>query len=162
MILDHVMPHIPNAEARCLLYICRRTFGFRKEEDNISLTQFERGIKSSQGRQLDCGTGLSRPAINTALIHLFASRAIFIHQNSYGNRFSLNLEMDVDKVVKEVNWLRYLTKTSKPTYLKLVKKVNTQKKGKRLEKNSIPLGVDILGEFSKELAEIMTANKIRL
>jgi len=135
-------------------------FWFSKRRRQHQSHSIRKGIKSSQTARLWYRP--LKPAINTALIHLFASRAIFIHQNSYGNRFSLNLEIDVDKVVKEVNWLRYLTKTSKPTYLKLVKKVNTQKKGKRLEKNSIPLSVDILGEFSKELAEIMTANKIRL
>ena len=40
VILDKIIPGIPNAEAKCLLYICRRTYGFHKEKDRISLTQF--------------------------------------------------------------------------------------------------------------------------
>jgi len=108
LILDLVIPRISEGEARCLLYICRRTLGFHKEEDRISFSQFENGIKSSQGRILDFGTGLSRPAINRALRNLRAAGAICIQQRTRGNRYSLNLNIDVEKVVNEVNRLRTL------------------------------------------------------
>ena len=125
VILDLVLPRISEAEARCLLYICRRTFGFHKEEDNISFSQFEHGIKSRQGKQLDYGTGLSRPAVNTALQNLIKVGVIFVQQRSMVNRYKLNLHMDVDKVVNEINQLRELTRSSKSSLPKVVKQVNT-------------------------------------
>jgi len=43
-----------------LLYIIRRTFGFKKNTDDISLKQMTEGIKTREGRVLDRGTGLSK------------------------------------------------------------------------------------------------------
>lgn len=158
IILDFVLPRLPEAEARCLLYICRRTFGFHKDEDSISFTQFENGIKSHQGKQLDFGTGLSRPSINTSLRNLIRSNAIFVQKNPYGNRYKLNLNMDVDKVVNEINQLRRLTRNSKASLPKLVKRVNTQNLEKK-EKPSIRHHVHNFGEMTKELAKKMSINK---
>jgi biotin operon repressor len=158
MILDFVLPRISEAEARCLLYICRRTFGFHKEEDNISLSQFENGIKTSQNRRLDFGTGLSRPAVNTAIQNLISVGVIFVQQRSRGNRYKLNLDMDVDKVVNEINQLRRLTRSGKASLPKVVKQVNTQKIGKK-EKSSFSHPVDNLGDMTRTLARKMTINR---
>lgn len=140
-VLDMVLPRIPEGEARCLLYICRRTFGFHKQEDNISFTQFENGIKTSQSRQLDFGTGLSRPTISFALSNLIKAGAISVERRSIGNRYRLNIHMDVDKVVKEINQLRKLTKIGKAALPKTVKLFNPQKKEKK-EKQSIRESAD--------------------
>ena len=137
-----------------MLYICRRTFGFHKDEDNISFTQFEKGIKSHQGRQLDFGTGLSRPSINVSLRNLTIAGAISSKKSPYGSRYKLNLNMDVEKVVNEINQLRKLTRIGKASSPKLVKRVNTQ----NLEKNGKPsMGphVDNFRKLSKELARKM-------
>ena len=56
---DEVMSHLTDAELRVILYIMRRTFGFKKPSDAISYTQFLRGIKTRDGRQLDEGCGLA-------------------------------------------------------------------------------------------------------
>ena len=135
-VLDMVLPRIPEGEARCLLYICRRTFGFHKQEDNISFSQFEHGIQTSQSRQLDFGTGLSRPTIAVAIANLVASEAISVERRSRGNRYRLNIHMDVDKLVKEINQLRKLTKIGKASLPKTVKLFNPQKKEKK-EKQSL-------------------------
>ncbi len=160
-VLDMVLPRIPEGEARCLLYICRRTFGFHKQEDNISFSQFENGIQTSQSRQLDFGTGLSRPTISTALSNLIKAGAISVEKRSKGNRYRLNIHMDVDKVVKEINQLRKLTKIGKAALPKSVKLFNPQKKEKK-EKQSIGenLGppVDIRC-ISENLARTMTIQK---
>lgn len=162
VILDFVLPRISEAEARCLLYICRRTFGFHKEEDNISLSQFENGIKTSQNRRLDFGTGLSRPAVNTALQNLISVGVIFVEQRSRGNRYKLNLDMDVDKVVNEINQLRRLTRSGKASLPKVVKQVNTQKIGKK-EKSSFRENLyfpgDNFKDKMKEITRKMTINR---
>jgi hypothetical protein len=58
---DRVMCHLSDAELRVLLYIMRRTFGFKKPADAISYNQFLRGIKTRDGRILDEGCGLAAP-----------------------------------------------------------------------------------------------------
>jgi len=63
-LFDVVLPRIDNlAELKVVLYVIRRTFGFGKERDRISLNQFTKGIVTRDGRRLDEGVGLSRSAI---------------------------------------------------------------------------------------------------
>ena len=128
IVLDLLLPKLPEAEARCILYISRRTFGFHRDEDRISFSQFEKGIMKRGGEILDCGAGLSRPSISEALRNLAKAKAIFIEKNSKGNIYKINLDMDIDKVVSEINQLRKLTNISKATKPKQVKLFNTQKK----------------------------------
>jgi DNA-binding transcriptional ArsR family regulator len=65
--LDELLPILSGAELKVLLYITRRTFGFKKDSDNISLSQMLRGITTRDGRILDRGTGLSKPTLLQAL-----------------------------------------------------------------------------------------------
>jgi phage replication O-like protein O len=66
-VFDSLMPHLSGGELKVLLYICRRTFGFRKDSDSISLTQIAHGITTKAGRVLDQGTGLSKRHVINAL-----------------------------------------------------------------------------------------------
>lgn len=59
-VFDVLAPELSEAELRVLLYIIRRTFGFKKDTDNISLKQMTDGITTREGRVLDRGTGLSK------------------------------------------------------------------------------------------------------
>ncbi len=73
-LIELVIPRLEIAEARCLLYIVRRTLGFasptvpgaRKLWDRISLSQFTDGC-SSNGYVLDLGAGVTRPTARKAL-----------------------------------------------------------------------------------------------
>ena len=60
---DEVAPNLTEAELRVALYVLRRTFGFKKHADAISLTQMSDGITTKDGRVLDRGTGMSRSAV---------------------------------------------------------------------------------------------------
>lgn len=62
-IFDIIAPELTEAELRVLLYIVRRTFGFKKDHDSISLTQMVKGIKTRDGKILDRGTGMSRQGV---------------------------------------------------------------------------------------------------
>jgi hypothetical protein len=64
---DELMPILSGNETKVLLYIFRRTFGFKKETDNISLSQMVSGITGRDGTQLDSGTGLSKASVARAL-----------------------------------------------------------------------------------------------
>ena len=64
---DELMAHLSGAELKVLLYIIRRTFGFKKDSDNISLKQICHGIITRDGEVLDHGTGLSLSTVQIAL-----------------------------------------------------------------------------------------------
>jgi hypothetical protein len=114
IIADFLFPRIPEAEMRCMQYICRRTFGFHKEQDRISFTQFINGIKSKEGKVLDYGCGLCRQSVNKGLKNLESAGAIFIKRDNNGNYYKINLEMDVDKVVYKID--QSIKQTSKVVY----------------------------------------------
>lgn len=131
VLLDFVIPRISEAEGKCLLYICRRTYGFHKERDRISLTQFVEGLKDK-----DYGSGLSRPAVVEALRNLIGAGLVKTIPTSKGNYYEINLDLAVDnQVVKKVNQLRRLTKSGKESKPKQVKLLNLQKKGNKGNKD---------------------------
>jgi hypothetical protein len=66
-VFDVLMPQLSGAALKVLLYICRRTFGFKKASDSISLSQIATGITTRDGRVLDSGTGLSKRHVINAL-----------------------------------------------------------------------------------------------
>lgn len=67
VLLDWWIANLPRSEFLCLLYICRRTYGFQREADNISIDQFVHGIKRDDGVVLDAGAGLGRATVIEAL-----------------------------------------------------------------------------------------------
>ena len=58
VVFDELLPHLCESELKVLLYIIRRTSGFNKTTDRISLTQFLAGIVTRDGRVLDRGCGI--------------------------------------------------------------------------------------------------------
>lgn len=72
IIVDVYMPLLTSNEYVCLDYAIRRILGFGKRADRISLSQFVSGITTKEGKVLDGGTGLSKPAVMKALEGLTA------------------------------------------------------------------------------------------
>ena len=66
-LFDELLPILSGGELKVLLYICRRTFGFKRESDNISLNQMLNGITKDDGTRLDWGAGLSKATLLRAL-----------------------------------------------------------------------------------------------
>jgi replication protein O len=66
-LFDELLPELSGAELKVLLYIIRRTFGFKRERDSISLSQMLHGIHGRDGEPLDRGTGVSKPTLLQAL-----------------------------------------------------------------------------------------------
>lgn len=66
-LFDELLARLSGNEIKVVLYICRRTFGFKKDNDNISLNQMLNGIKRRDGTQLDFGVGLSKPTLMRVL-----------------------------------------------------------------------------------------------
>ena len=66
-LFDELLTTLSGAELKVLLYIIRRTFGFKRESDAISISQMMSGITRHDGRILDRGVGLSKPTLLAAL-----------------------------------------------------------------------------------------------
>jgi hypothetical protein len=80
-LFDDLMAHLSGAELKVLLYIIRRTFGFKKDSDNISLRQICHGIKTREGEILDKGTGLSLSTVQIALKGLLEKNCVITERN---------------------------------------------------------------------------------
>lgn len=79
---DVLAPNLSEAELRVLIYILRRTFGFKKESDTISLKQMVEGISTHDGRTLDRGTGMSKPGVTKGVKGLVAKGVVLAIRNS--------------------------------------------------------------------------------
>jgi len=58
--IDHIMADCTGAEVKAALYLYRRTVGFNKRSDEVSLTQICHGITRKDGSLVNRGTGLDR------------------------------------------------------------------------------------------------------
>jgi len=139
VLYDFVFPYLFEGELKCLLYICRRTYGFHKERDRISLSQFVCGIRSHDGNKLDGGAGISRPTAIEALKILSESGLVNKIKTPKGDMYGINLDCGIDsdksnKIIQKIRWLRDLTRTGKAALPRQVKLFNPQKKGKLVNK----------------------------
>ena len=66
-LFDELLPDLSGAELKVLLFVVRRTFGFKRDDDAISLSQMLHGITTREGRVLHRGVGLSKPTLLAAL-----------------------------------------------------------------------------------------------
>jgi Bacteriophage replication protein O len=100
-VFDVIAPELTESELRVLLYILRRTFGFKRNADAISLTQMVEGIKTRDGRQLDRGAGLSRRGVMAGCAGLVEKRIITVekrlspHGDNEINVYSLRFRLGV-------------------------------------------------------------------
>lgn len=67
-LIDWLLPNFSGAELKIFLFLCRRTFGWCKEIDSISIQQFAEGITS--GEHQCSGTGLSEQGVRDGLAGL--------------------------------------------------------------------------------------------
>lgn len=117
VVLDSIMSDLNESELKVLLYICRRTYGFHKEKDAISLSQLTDGIIVN-GERLDKGTGLSKRAVVSAISSLTLKNIIFCDKAGYVNIY---------QIVQNSN------QNGANFTPKIVQNSNTQKKEKEIE-----------------------------
>jgi hypothetical protein len=88
-VFDILAPELSEAELRVLLYIIRRTFGFKKKADDISLKQMTDGITKRDGTVLDRGTGMSKSANWRGVKGLLEKGIIISQRNSSSEKGDL-------------------------------------------------------------------------
>lgn len=126
-LFDVLAPELSGAELRVLLYIIRRTFGFKKVSDSISFSQLVDGIKTRSGQQLDRGTGLSRASVAVAVKGLADKGIVLATKNQSQERgnepttYSLNFRQDP--------WSKNQTRGGLENGLALVQKSDPQDTG---------------------------------
>jgi DNA-binding transcriptional ArsR family regulator len=81
-IFDILLPVCTGAEFKVLAYVVRRTFGFKKDSDTISLKQMVEGITTREGKVLDHGTGLSKSTVAVAIKGLVEKGILEVKRNS--------------------------------------------------------------------------------
>src|SRR5258708_36907275 len=85
-LFDELLSELSGAELKVLLYIIRRTFGFKKTSEQISLQQIRMGITTRDGRVLDRGTGLSLSATQSAIKGLIEKGVLLARRNRRAQR----------------------------------------------------------------------------
>lgn len=135
IIIDKLMYRLPDAEFRVVIYICRRTYGFQRESDQISFSQFIDGIVKRDGTRLDGGCGLSRQSVSKALNSLTEMKLIIKEENARGNIYKINLDVDLKEVVKLLDQSSNHTGSGLPSRPKVVKVVDQQKKVTKQSQN---------------------------
>src|SRR3954466_8419915 len=81
VLFDELLLRLDNAELRVLLYIIRRTYGFKRSTDNIAISQMVEGIRKKDGTVLDRGTGMSKGSVTRGLRGLLEKGVIVARRN---------------------------------------------------------------------------------
>ncbi len=135
-------------ELAVALFIVRKTYGFQKKQDEISLTQFQEGTKRS------------RQTIVTALKNLQLVNVLRLVQRGSmkgdGNIWAINKYVDTWKVVNTVRLVQRNKKASLTERLNLVKTArHTKETNKRNTKETVneqsSKDISVFIDFFKEL-----------
>jgi Bacteriophage replication protein O len=87
-LFDQLMPDLSGAELKVLLYIIRRTFGFKKNSDPISFNQFLSGIKGKNDKTLDRGCGIKNATTLSSALKSLEEKGIITSQKAADERGS--------------------------------------------------------------------------
>jgi hypothetical protein len=83
---DVLLAELTPAEFKVAAYIVRRTFGWKKEADTISLSQMVNGIRRRDGSYVDRGTGLHKDTVIKAIKGLLLKGVIVRQRNASPER----------------------------------------------------------------------------
>jgi hypothetical protein len=149
--LDEVAHTLSHSEMRVAMYIMRRTYGFRKESDKVSISQICKGIKDRNGVQLDNGTGLTNKSVINALRRL---EEIGLITTEKRHNCTTKITMNTGSVKNTL--VENLHPTSGKFTPQLVENLHTQKKGKESiqKKDAAQLQVESLITAFKDINPI--------
>lgn len=106
--VDEIMQYLTGDELKVLLFAIRHIFGWddviERKQNRISLTVFESGFVTKKGKVF-AGTGLSRPAITTALRQLTKYRILLANgkANKDGTLWKVSSEPDVKGLIQRAD-----------------------------------------------------------
>jgi phage replication O-like protein O len=136
--LDNQMPVIQSlSELKVCLAVMRQTFGWHKEEDQLSISQ------------LETLTGLSRPSVTDGVKAALAHQ--IITRRKEGNTFFYRLNVKDLDMPGGNGSKESLPKVVKNLNQQVVKNLNPQKKDRKKEKESTTVGGDEPPQEDKNL-----------
>lgn len=160
IVFDELQHRLSGAEYKVLMYILRRTFGFKKDADNISLRQMREGIVKSDGTRLDYGAGVqSKATLVSAVRKLEEMGIILATRNSSNERgdeaTTYTVNMGGDARVQKLNTPPG-TKIEHPR----VQKLNTQETVKQETEKQQHVVVAFLVSrgIGKQIAQALASN----
>ena len=125
VVLDEWMAELSKGELKVLLYVMRRTYGFQKESDNISISQICEGIGGK-----DLGTGLNRDTVNVAIASLEKMGLLKVNREGITNGY----ELVTSGGSRKIRLVGKSVQTSRKIRTELVGKSDTQNKEKERRK----------------------------
>jgi hypothetical protein len=131
IVFDELQHRLSGSEYKVLMYILRRTFGFKKDADNISLRQMREGIVKSDGTRLDYGAGVQSKATLVSAVRKLEEMGIIIATRNSSNErgdeaTTYTVNMGGDTRVQKLN-----TPPSSKIEHPRVQKLNTQETEKQ-------------------------------
>ncbi len=81
VILDRWLAVMSGAKVKVVLYVARRTYGFGRTSDRISVRQMVDGIVKRDGTRLDYGTGLGRSTVIATVDELVREGVLIKHES---------------------------------------------------------------------------------
>lgn len=153
--LDELMSELTGSEFKVLIYITRRTFGFGKRSDNISLNQIANGIIKKDGTVLDKGTGLSKTQIINA-INKLVDKGIIIKVKRASEKKGLEATNYSLKFKKDLFYPLYTFYTSHSKKTLLEQKKVIQNKETQQQKNVV-----VNSKKRKELIDKLIKLKVK-
>ena len=139
IVLEKLMPSLSKVALKVLLAVARKTYGWGKERDAISLTQLQRL------------TGLGRAGVVRGITELDSLLKVTKGANRNCNEYELNIDISTSELVSEWNWFQ--NGTSSITVKRVVPKWNTQKKEDK-RKNTSDLIFPIIEKIISRINEL--------
>ena len=124
-LFDELLSELTGSELKVLLYVVRRTFGFKRDSDHISLSQMVSGIAKKDGTILDKGTGLDKKTVIRAVKSL-VSKGILIHTKKSSPERGFETSEYALKIVNNPWWHNATSPQVEKNPQALVEKSNTQ------------------------------------
>ena len=100
VILDRWLAFLSGSATKVVLYVARRTYGFGRTTDRISINQMVDGITKRDGSRLDYGTGLGRSTVISTVNKLVREGILIKHPSKsldgsdQASEISLNLSSE--------------------------------------------------------------------
>lgn len=138
ILMDEIWQYLKPAEKDVLLYLCRRTYGFHRDRERISITQFTDGKFSRDGKRLDHGSATGRATTIAALKSL--TELGLITQTKPAVRFPPSqrraAEWAVTTSEETVNWPDLITRKeakSEADYKRMAHRISAKSEQEEIE-----------------------------
>lgn len=139
--------HLSGNEWMILWVVIRRTYGWHKKEDKISLTQFQKA------------SGLPRPTVQESLNKLVGKNLLVVNKDGYINSYSVNKVYSTWNSREKPTSRDFGTKIVGKSLPKLVGKSLHTKENKEIIQNNVRENADKIDYYAELIAKELNDSK---